>query len=191
MRMLLVIVAAISLIAFRPATATTLQESVVAGGLIVTDSAGNTLAPARLDGRWLLVLVGYTSCPDVCPFTLGNLAALYGHWEKDGAVREAPDVMFLAVDPKRDQKAELAEYVNHFHPAFLAATGKRAAIDRTVKSLGAFYRLNKPDPDGFYTVDHSAYVFLVDPDGKVRGKLAPPVRLPDLKEIVRRAKARG
>ena len=167
-------------LAFSPASraAETPNDGLLNSGLTVLDGKGARVAADRLADRWKLVLIGYTSCPDVCPFALGSVAMAYRNLAsgKADAQMAEPLVVFLTVDPERDRPEEISGYVDHFHPRFVAATGNRKAIDDAVRKLRATYRLNKPDADGFYTVDHSAYLYIVAPDGSVQGRLSPPVR---------------
>lgn len=158
--------------------AETAHDGLLNSGLTVLDGNGVRVAADRLADRWKLVLIGYTSCPDVCPFALGSVAMAYRNLAsgKSDAPMIKPLVVFLTVDPDRDRAEEISGYVDHFHPKFVAATGDRKAIDDAVRKLRATYRLNKPDADGFYTVDHSAYLYIVAPDGSVQGRLSPPVR---------------
>ena len=127
------------------------------------DGSGQPFDEARLHGRFSVVFVGYTSCPDVCPLTLRTLAR----------VLDAPDLqdlqaVFLAVDPERDRPV-LGELVAHHHPRIVGVTGTRDAIDHAVSQLGAAYQLRASG-----LVDHSTSLFLVDPTGQVRGYVLRP-----------------
>jgi protein SCO1/2 len=129
--------------------------------LELDDGAGHAVGAEILAGHWTVVAVGYTSCPDVCPTALARLA---------DAVSREPTLAaaFLAVDPARD-RAHLAAYVAAFHPAIRGLTGTPAQLDRAVAALGATYVDNR---DG--TFDHSAAVFVVDPQGNLAGALPAP-----------------
>jgi protein SCO1/2 len=129
--------------------------------LELDDGAGHAVGAEILAGHWTVVAVGYTSCPDVCPTALARLA---------DAVSREPTLAaaFLAVDPVRD-RAHLAAYVAAFHPAIRGLTGTPAQLDRAVAALGATYVDNR---DG--TFDHSAAVFVVDPQGNLAGALPAP-----------------
>lgn len=181
----------ISMIAAAPGAARAADggvDALLGDGLSVVDSSGTRVDSASLQDRWKLVIVGYTSCPDVCPFALGSLAAAYREIVAAGERRSVrpPAVLFLSVDPERDLIDDISGYVDHFHPDFMAATGDRKAIDRAVRKLGATYWLNRPDADGFYTVDHTAFVHLVSPAGEVKAKLAPPVSAKKLSRVLGR-----
>lgn len=137
------------------------------------DQQGRAFGPERLKGRWSLVFFGYTNCPDFCPTTLTTLAGLEKHLRAAGAAVR-PQVIFVSVDAKRDTPAQLARYVPYFDPEFIGVT---AADQRTIESfaaqLGVAVAL-APRPDGSYTVDHSAAIFVVDPGGKLEAVLTGP-----------------
>ena len=137
------------------------------------DHSGKPYGPERLKGHWTLILIGYTNCPDVCPFTLSNLEALIAELSQTMMPDKLPRVVFLAADPKRDTLL-LADYVAHFHPDFVGVTGALDQIDLLVKGLDGFVRRDKPDADGNYRVSHSAAVSIVGPDGTLRGRIMPP-----------------
>jgi protein SCO1/2 len=137
------------------------------------DQTGQSFGPDRLKGRWSLVFFGYTNCPDFCPTTLTTLAALDKRL-KDSHAPVRPQVVFVSVDAKRDTPAQLAKYVPYFDPEFLGVT---AADQRTIETfatrLGVSVALT-PKPDGSYTVDHSAAIFVMNPEGKLQAVLSGP-----------------
>jgi len=134
---------------------------------------GSAFTEADLEGGWQLVFFGYTHCPDVCPTTLHNLQQTLGLLEE----REAalPEVVFVSVDPARDDREQLGQYVRFFRDDFRAATGSRDAIDHLTDQFGAVYRINRDEGED-YTVDHSAAIAAVGPDGRIRALLNPPHR---------------
>ena len=144
-------------------------------GEIALVGAAGKIDASSLGGRWTFLAIGYTHCPDVCPMLLAGMAALRDEWIKTASASEAPRMMFVSVDPARDTPQFLGEYVGHFGDGFLGATGSRPAIDRLVKTLGAYYRLGRKDEDGFYPVDHSAELYLLDPRLRLRAKFRPPI----------------
>ncbi|PWC40369.1 SCO family protein [Azospirillum sp. TSO22-1] len=137
------------------------------------DHDGRPFTPAALAGRWTLVAVGYTSCPDVCPFTLANLEAVRAELATTTAPERLPRVVFLAVDPARDRPI-LRDYVHHFHPDFVGVTGGAEAVAVLLAGLDAKAVISPPDANGAYEVAHSAAVGVVAPDGRLVAKLSPP-----------------
>ena len=131
------------------------------------------LAPADVAGRWTVVFLGFTHCPDVCPTTLAQLAKAQDAWR---ALPEAtrPQLLFVSVDPARDAPAALATYAHHFHADTRVATAPEPALQAFVQSLGMVY-MKTPLPGGDYTMDHSASLVVLDPQGRQAGLIRPPL----------------
>jgi protein SCO1/2 len=127
-----------------------------------TGGAERTLADYR--GKAVVVVFGFTHCPDVCPTTLANLAATM---RQLGADAVQVQVLFVTIDPRRDTPPLLQQYVGAFDPHFIGLTGDEAAVQRTVKDF-KLYVEQRPLGNGDYTVDHSAQVFAFDRQGRVR-----------------------
>ncbi|HEY6897266.1 MAG TPA: SCO family protein [Rhodocyclaceae bacterium] len=133
---------------------------------------GGTFSNADLAGKWTFLFFGYTQCPDVCPTALGLMRDVRSRLAKAG--KPLPEVMFVSVDPARDTLELLANYVPAFDPAFRGATGSDEALAPLVKHFGIFYQRNDKTDPKHYTVDHSAAIYLVGPDGKMKAVFTPP-----------------
>lgn len=135
--------------------------------------AGAQLGPEQLAGRWNVVFVGFTHCPDICPTTLNLLAqALKPFADEPPAGR--PQVLFVSVDPERDSADVAAEYAQFFDPGFLAATADHARLLPFTRSLGMVY-MQTPIEGGGYTVDHSSSLAVIDPAGQLVAVIRPPL----------------
>ena len=142
-------------------------------------SDGTPLVAGELAGHWTLVFLGFTFCPDVCPTTLTELAQAQKQWE---AMPEStrPRVLFVSVDPERDTPGKTGEYAHAFHPDTLAATADVPALEKFATSLGfvfmkapgANFEHNPQD----YSVDHSAHIAVLDPQGRLAGLIRPPLQ---------------
>lgn len=139
-------------------------------------SDGTQLIPGELKGHWTLVFLGFTHCPDVCPTTLAQMSVAQKAWE---SIPEAtrPRVLFVSVDPDRDSPDKIGEYAHGFHKDTLAATADLPALEKFVKSLSlVFAKVPAPEgaPENQYTIDHSASMVVLDPQGRMAGLLRPP-----------------
>lgn len=122
--------------------------------------------------QWTLAFVGYTYCPDICPTTLAELKAAYP--ELQAVKGQFPiKVLFLSVDPKRDDQERLNEYIQFFNPDFMAATAEHKVLFPLVRSMGMAYAIVDSTDNPDYLVDHSTSVVLINPDGKVVGRFKP------------------
>ena len=133
----------------------------------LTDQNGKTVRLQDLRGDAVLLAFGFTRCPNICPTTLGNLAAVYR--KLPPAAQERTKIVFISVD-ERDTPASLKEYVPFFNDRIIGLTGAPADIGTTARAYGAFFR--KADAVGSdkddYMIDHSTYTHLIDPEGNLR-----------------------
>lgn len=128
---------------------------------------------AALQHHWSFVFFGYTYCPDVCPTTLSILNGVAQRLQDVDA-----DVRFVmvTVDPERDTPERLAEYVTYFNGDFLGVTGSDAGLTQLTRQLGILYNRVEPEGDAAgYLMDHTAGVFLFDPDGRYHAVFTPPL----------------
>lgn len=142
----------------------------------LTDHSGRSFDRSRLLGHWSLLFFGYTYCPDVCPTTLQALGRVKKLWDSRAPGAPAPpQIVFISVDPERDTLARLREYVSYFDPSIVAATGSMEQLTRLARSVGVYFaRAESKGADGGYLVDHSAQLYLVDPEGRLRAVLDDP-----------------
>jgi len=132
----------------------------------------STMTNQDLLGKWTLVFVGYTFCPDICPVTLSKVNTIYPELkthEKDAAVQ----VWFLSVDPNRDTTERLNEYINYFNSDFIASTGPHSVLFPLVRSMGMMYSIAESTDNPNYLVDHSGAIAVINPDGHLIGRFKP------------------
>jgi protein SCO1/2 len=117
-------------------------------------------------GKVVALWFGYTFCPDVCPTTLAELSQARQRLGKDaGRLR----VVMVTVDPERDTPARLREYVNAFSGAFTALTGPPDRLAAVRKAYGVVAEKRVVSgTSAAYLIDHSAFVYVVDPAGQLR-----------------------
>jgi protein SCO1 len=125
-----------------------------------------------LVGRWSLVFVGFTHCPDVCPTTLGTFKQV-----EPLLATEAPELpvslVFVSVDPERDDAEQLRNYAAYFSPSIVAATGTKSELDTFTRQLGVLYaKVATTGAD--YTIDHSTQIALIDPEARLTAIFRPP-----------------
>jgi protein SCO1/2 len=126
-----------------------------------------------LKDRWSFIFFGYTHCPDVCPTTLSVLNSVA---QKLGDLDEDIRFVFLSVDPERDTPEQLAQFVSYFNSDFIGVTGTPEGIEQITRQLGVLHIRAQPEEGASgYLVDHSASVFLFDPDGRYHAVFSPPL----------------
>ena len=146
------------------------QGSDVTGGTFgrdfrLTDPEGRQRTLADFRGKVVVMFFGYTQCPDACPTTLSELAAVMQTLGPDAA---RVQVLFVTVDPERDTAALLAQYVPAFNPAFLGLRGDAQATAEVAREFKVLYQKQPGTTPGSYSMDHSAGTFLFDPEGRLR-----------------------
>jgi protein SCO1/2 len=135
----------------------------------LVDHEGRAVAFPDLVGRAALVFFGFTSCPDVCPTTLGRIT-LWLDALGDDVARLTP--VFVTVDPARDDVTTMAAYVSAFHPAIRGWTGPEAEIARAAEPLRVTWRAVPLDGGG-YTMDHTAGALLFRASGRFMSTIDP------------------
>ena len=139
-------------------------------------------------GNVVLLYFGYTSCPDVCPTTLAQLADVKAQL---GEAAARLRVALVTVDPERDTPQRLRIYTQAFDPTFLGLTGSKQTLGKVWKAYGVFAEKKRlaGSPLG-YLVDHSAKTYVIDAEGRLR--LAMPFGTPndtflhDLRTLLKR-----
>jgi protein SCO1/2 len=147
------------------------------------DLSGAEFNLARLRGHPTLLFFGFTNCPDVCPTTLATLTQVQRALPLPGA-----QVVFVTIDPARDSAANLQVYLGAFSNSFIGARGDAAALAPLLKSLGAI-AVRENLPDGSYTMDHSATLYLLDTRGRLAAVFSPPFSASKLTADLRRVAA--
>ena len=140
----------------------------IGGPFTLTAPDGTTVTDETYRGKWLLVFFGYTSCPDICPTTLYEIAAAIEELGPDAAKLQP---IFITVDPERDTPEVMGKYTGSFDPRIVGLTGSPQQIAAVAREYGAYSALHKTGAGAEdYSVDHSTYIYIMDPQGKfVRG----------------------
>jgi protein SCO1 len=126
-------------------------------------SDGAEVTLARYRGKVVLMAFGYTSCAEVCPMTLATLAEAC---RSLGHATDAVQVIFVTVDPERDDPPHMKDYLEAFDPSFVGATGQPDALAAMRQNYGVTAR--KHVTSNGYVMDHSSSVYLIDRNGKLR-----------------------
>lgn len=132
----------------------------------LTGESGQPIDASSLRGRVVLLVFGYTACPDVCPGTLAKLERALARMPDDAANRTR--VLFVSVDPERDTPAVLARYTDAFGPRFLGATAGQDRLRAFVHGYGGSFSRGPRDHAGSYDVSHPSGVYAFDATGRAR-----------------------
>jgi protein SCO1/2 len=169
--------------------ATVLPQARPLAEFALSDHDGEPFGPARLVGQWSFLFFGYTHCPDVCPSTLAVFREVHRILGAEPQALEGVRFVLVSVDPERDTLDRLGEYVKFFQPEFLGVTGPLAELDALTRSVGAVYvKVPGSGPDDYH-VDHSASVFLVNPEGQLHALFSAPLEPQAVATAFRRIRA--
>jgi protein SCO1/2 len=150
-----------------------------APGIALTDPDGQSLSLASMRGGIVLVLFGYTHCPDVCPATIGvaeQAMSTFG-----AGIR----TLFVTVDPERDTTAWLKEFDGYRAASFTALTGSAAQIRATADAWNVRYARVETGVPGAYSMSHTADVFAVDSAGRLRAHFPFGTTAPEIEATLR------
>ncbi|MEM6713071.1 MAG: SCO family protein [Pseudomonadota bacterium] len=135
---------------------------------LVRSDTGETATDADFADKPKAIFFGFTYCPDFCPMTLFELG---NYLDELGDDAENIHALMITVDPERDTPEFLEEYVNAFSDQIVGLTGTQDAIDEVVANYRVYARRVELD-DGDYTMDHTASVFLMNPQNELVGTIA-------------------
>ncbi len=136
------------------------------GGDFSLQHLSGPVSLSDFSGKGVVLMFGYTSCPDVCPSGLANLAAALTRLSEPE--QQQIQALFISVDPERDTLEKLDQYSRYFLPTLLGLTASKAEIDRVVSAYAAFYRRVEMLGSALgYSVDHSARIYLIDRNGQL------------------------
>ena len=155
----------------------------IGGAFALKDQTGKVRTDADFRGQLMLVYFGFTYCPDICPTDLQQIGLAMDQLGADAA---SVQPLFVTLDPERDTVEHLAQYVTLFHPRLIGLTGSIKDVSQAADAYRVYYKRvttgTKPDD---YTVDHSAFIYLIDRDGKYLGFFPPGTDAAKMVDMIR------
>jgi len=122
----------------------------------------------NLKGHWSFVFFGFTQCPQLCPTTLSVLNKTYKALQK-ARVKSMPQVVFISIDPERDNPKVIKNYLISFNKNFVGATGTKKQLAKLTREFSVVYMqiARRNGQQGKYDIEHSGAILLTDPQGKL------------------------
>ena len=163
-------------------------QPLVGGDFTLVNQDGRTVDQTLLNGKWSLVFFGFTYCPEFCPTTLAELAAVQ---QQLGDKAKDLQIVFISIDPERDTPQLLKDYLSSdgFPKGVIGLTGTPEQTAQVAKEYRAFYQ--KVGEGEGYTMNHSLTVYLMGPDGRFRTAVAYGLGPDKSTRIIEDAMARG
>ncbi len=140
----------------------TTGTAAIGGPFTLVSTNGENVSDQSYRGKWLLIFFGYTFCPDACPTALNNISVAL---EALGSDANKLQPLFITVDPQRDTREVIGEYLKSFDSRIVGLTGTQAQVDSVVKEYRVYAASQKTESGDDYLVSHSAYVYLMNPQG--------------------------
>lgn len=144
----------------------TTGKALIGGPFELVSHEGRRVSDEDFRGRMMLLFFGFTHCPDICPTELQTIAAAL---EKLGPDAEKVVPIFVSVDPERDTVEKISSYVKAFDERIVGLTGTPQEVEKAAKAYRVYYRkakLSETASDAEYTIDHSAFTYLMDGKGQ-------------------------
>lgn len=141
------------------------------GRFIMINHLGSVVMQKDMLGKFQLLFFGYTSCPDVCPLALHTLTSALELIGEDAKKFQA---YFITVDPARDDVMTMRRYVDYFDNRVIGLTGQQPMLKQMARHYNVKYKRVYADKNdqGNYQMDHTAGLFVIDPEGQFVTKLA-------------------
>jgi protein SCO1/2 len=138
--------------------------ALIGGPFSLVGADGKPVTDRDFRGRYMMIFFGFIHCPDICPAELQVIAQALDQLGDKGK-KVVP--IFITLDPERDTPEAMANYVKSFGPNFVGLTGSPEQIAAAAKAYRVAYsKVENKDSPGDYSVDHSALVYLMDPEGR-------------------------
>ncbi len=134
----------------------------------LTDPLGHRASAKDYQGKALLIVFGYTSCPDVCPVILVEVARMLKSLKSDAGAAGAARALFITLDPERDTPQLTGAFVRNFHEDIIGLTGSKEEISAAAEQFGVFYSKVETGSAAGYAIAHTGFIYLVDRQGIVR-----------------------
>jgi len=129
----------------------------------LTSHLGTATRLEDFKGKVVAIFFGFTHCPDVCPTTMNALKSVK---QALGADKDRLQVIFVSLDPERDNIELLAKFIPSFDPSFIGLTGSPESLKKVAGQYKIFYQ--KVGNQENYTIDHSSAIYLIDKTGAIR-----------------------
>lgn len=161
------------------------SNSVIGGAFELMTHDGQKFTEQDLKGKWSLIYFGFTFCPDICPMALNNLSLLEN--EVDKKTMDKINIVFVTVDPERDDIPLMKEYMSNFSDRIIGLTGSREKIDEALKAYKVYSVVipNEESPHN-YSMNHTSLVYVMDPELNFVTVFSHETSVEDIVKIVKK-----
>lgn len=160
------------------------KESTIGGSFELLGAEGKIYTEKDFLGKPLLIFFGFASCPDICPYGLSVMSVVLDDLEEDNSKFNA---VFVTLDPERDDYKKISEFVNLFHSNIIGLSGSMEQINKVSNNWRVYKKkIELSDSEFGYSIDHSAFIYLMDKDGSYLKHFSHSVEAEEIiKELVK------
>ena len=160
------------------------QDTSIGGDFDLIGKNGKKYNIESFKGKPFLIFFGFASCPDICPYGLTMISSVLDSLDKDSNKINA---VFVTLDPERDTYEKVSEFANIFHKEIIGLSGSQEQVDKAALAWRVYKKkVLLEDSDLEYTIDHSAFIYLMDQNGKYYTHFSHNI---DAEEILKELKA--
>lgn len=164
-----------------PTAPQSIQGIKIDGRFSLTNHNGEKVTEKSWPEKHLLIFFGFTHCPTICPTALQKITDALGELSENAPVQP----LFITTDPARDDSAQMASYIANFHHKIIGLTGSQKDIDETVSRFKVYTAKVQNPSDTDYTIDHSSFLYLIDPDGNLSALFKDSDNSSDIARVLR------
>ncbi|MFT2095074.1 SCO family protein [Acidiphilium multivorum] len=169
--------------------ATTIDSAIppgapIGGPFTLTNQFGQRMTRASFRGRWMLIYLGYSRCPDECPLTLEKMAIMM---KTLGPLAKHVAPVFITVDPSYDTPAVLKTYLAKFSDKIIGLTGPIPEIAKVAREYDAYFSVKAYKASGEFSISHSTFIYLMTPNGKFENLFPVSITVPQLVQVMKKA----
>ena len=140
------------------------QQAAIGGNFTLVGKDGQQYNNDSFKGKPLLIFFGFASCPDICPYGLTMISSVLDEMGEDS---QEINAVFVSLDPERDDYKKVSEFATIFHEEIIGLSGSQDQVDKIALAWRVYKKkVVLEDSDLGYTIDHSAFIYLMDKNGK-------------------------
>ena len=167
---------------YKTSTTQSVSGTNIGGPFSLTDQHGKPFTEKNLMGHYSLVYFGFTFCPAICPTELQRINVILKNL---GPAGEKILPVFITIDPARDTQKAMGAYVAQFNPRLIGLTGTQVQVDEALKAYKVYARKVQDPNVSDYTMDHSTYLYLIGPNGKIDQFFGPDAKASEIADKIR------
>ncbi|WP_088348333.1 MULTISPECIES: SCO family protein [Rhodomicrobium] len=139
-------------------------KALIGGPFTLTNQKGERVSDTDFRGKYMLVVFGYTYCPDICPAELQLISSAL---DKLGTSADKVAPIFITIDPQRDTVEQIRQYIANFSPRIVGLTGTEEEIRAAASAYRVYYtKADGPASADSYLMDHSTFIYLMNEQGE-------------------------